>query len=170
MGARSRLELKFRLNLPTLALSSPRPISAVAISAVMSVASESQPFEGPEKLLEIWFSPSVESLSPSPVASAEFPSRENRLGADGQAEEWQGLRRVPREVWEDMLDIVKCKVLSFVEGDDIDAYLLRSVQPAYSCLSSPATLISIASCRAGLVVTGDSLGITREVYGSLLAS
>ncbi|KAJ7072482.1 adenosylmethionine decarboxylase [Mycena amicta] len=62
----------------------------------------SNPFEGPEKLLEIWFAPSPHGL---------------------------GLRSVPQSVWEDMLDIVKCKVLSVVHGDDIDAYLLRSRPP-----------------------------------------
>jgi S-adenosylmethionine decarboxylase len=62
----------------------------------------SSPFEGPEKLLEIWFAP-----SPTHV-----PNR-------------RGLRQVPRQIWEEMLDIVKCKVLSVIEGDEIDAYLLR---------------------------------------------
>lgn len=38
---------------------------------------------------------------------------------------WRGLRTVPREVWEDMLKVVKCQVLSVIEGDQVDAYLLR---------------------------------------------
>lgn len=67
------------------------------------------PFEGPEKLLEIWFAPSPAEL---PDASAS---------ADGKF----GLRKVPRAVWEEMLDIVKCKILSSVEGHEMDAYLLR---------------------------------------------
>jgi hypothetical protein len=65
------------------------------------------PFEGPEKLLEIWFAPSVADLDDS-----ESPRC--------------GLRKVDASVWEDMLDIVQCKVLSVVHGDEIDAYLLRS--------------------------------------------
>lgn len=68
------------------------------------------PFEGPEKLLEIWFAPSVADLPDASVAPA-----------DGRC----GLRKVKRETWEDMLEIVKCKVLSVVEGKEIDAYLLR---------------------------------------------
>ncbi|KAF9007964.1 adenosylmethionine decarboxylase [Cyathus striatus] len=60
----------------------------------------SAPFEGPEKLLEIWFAPSAVDLLDT------------------------GLRKVDRAIWEDMLDIVKCKVLSVVQGDEIDAYLL----------------------------------------------
>ena len=72
-------------------------------------AQEYSPFEGAEKLLEIWFAPSPAHL---PDASA---------AADGRF----GLRRVPRAVWEEMLDIVKCKILSVVEGSEMDAYLLR---------------------------------------------
>ncbi|KAI9463764.1 S-adenosylmethionine decarboxylase [Boletus coccyginus] len=68
----------------------------------------SPPFEGPEKLLEVWFAPSAASVQ-------DTPSPE-----DGRS----GLRKIPRSVWEDMLDIVKCKVLSVIEGDQTDAYLL----------------------------------------------
>ncbi|KAG1735085.1 S-adenosylmethionine decarboxylase [Suillus paluster] len=68
----------------------------------------STPFEGPEKLLEIWFAP-----SPVHVPDAHAP-KNGRIG----------LRNVPQQVWEDMLDIVKCKVLSVIEGEEIDAYLL----------------------------------------------
>jgi S-adenosylmethionine decarboxylase len=77
------------------------------------------PFEGPEKLLEVWFAPSPDAL---PVSSSSS-TKPGRRGNEGQ--EYRGLRNVPREVWEEMLDIVKCKVLSVVEGDEIDAYLLR---------------------------------------------
>lgn len=65
------------------------------------------PFEGPEKLLEIWFTPSPADVQGSTI--------------DGK----RGLRRVDRSVWEDMLAIVKCQVLSVVEGTEMDAYLLR---------------------------------------------
>ena len=67
------------------------------------------PFEGPEKLLEIWFAPSPAHV---PGASTEHSGR-------------IGLRSVPRSVWEEMLAIVKCQVLSTIEGEDMDAYLLR---------------------------------------------
>ncbi|KAI0793260.1 S-adenosylmethionine decarboxylase [Abortiporus biennis] len=68
----------------------------------------SGPFEGPEKLLEIWFAKSPADL---PDASTS---------GDGRF----GLRKVPRAVWEEMLDIVKCKILSAIEGTEVDAYLL----------------------------------------------
>lgn len=67
------------------------------------------PFEGPEKLLEIWFASSPAHLPDASSAS------------DGKI----GLRKVPRQVWEEMLDIVQCKVLSVVQGTEMDAYLLR---------------------------------------------
>jgi S-adenosylmethionine decarboxylase len=58
------------------------------------------PFEGPEKLLELWFAESQEDV----------------IGG--------GLLNVDRQVWENMLDIVKCKVLSVAKGKGVDAYLL----------------------------------------------
>ncbi|KAI4288786.1 MAG: hypothetical protein L6R35_001950 [Caloplaca aegaea] len=61
-------------------------------------------FEGPEKLLEVWFSASPLSL-PEPSAP-------------------EGLRIVPSELWKEMLDLVNCKVLSIIESEDVDAYLL----------------------------------------------
>lgn len=39
--------------------------------------------------------------------------------------DWKGLRKVPRAVWEEMLKVVKCQVLSVIEGEEVDAYLLR---------------------------------------------
>ncbi|KAJ9112647.1 hypothetical protein QFC19_000667 [Naganishia cerealis] len=81
------------------------------------------PFEGPEKLLEIWFAPSADEL-PEGVE----PSRRGlqyREGKQAGDNEWQGLRKVPRETWEEMLKIVRCQVLSVIEGQEVDAYLLR---------------------------------------------
>ncbi|KAH6665633.1 putative S-adenosylmethionine decarboxylase proenzyme [Halenospora varia] len=64
----------------------------------------SNAFEGPEKLLEVWFAPDEHSLPPGVKKN--------------------GLKAVPAETWKDMLDLVNCKVLSVVESDHIDAYLL----------------------------------------------
>ena len=132
------------------------------------------PFEGPEKLLEVWFAPSFDALpEPShlikkglsrrnePISSRSTPSGStfssshnaqagcsgrfqvdevpsgqlqslnlnSANGAHGNSESgpsrYRGLRTVPKEVWEEMLDRVRCKVLSVVEGDELDAYLLR---------------------------------------------
>ncbi|KAF2140375.1 uncharacterized protein K452DRAFT_327724 [Aplosporella prunicola CBS 121167] len=64
----------------------------------------SNAFEGPEKLLEVWFSPSANTLP------------------DGV--EPTGLKAVPADTWKEMLDLVHCKVLSVVESEHVDAYLL----------------------------------------------
>ncbi|KAN0078674.1 S-adenosylmethionine decarboxylase [Elaphomyces granulatus] len=61
-------------------------------------------FEGPEKLLEVWFAPAARNLPGLAVPT--------------------GLKAVPVEVWKDMLDLVNCKVLSIVQSEDVDAYLL----------------------------------------------
>jgi S-adenosylmethionine decarboxylase len=77
------------------------------------------PFEGPEKLLEIWFGPSADLLPKSCRSNAKL-----------------GLRAVDREIWEDMLEIVKCKVLNAVEGVEVDAYLLRYISYQSSSISA----------------------------------
>jgi S-adenosylmethionine decarboxylase len=59
---------------------------------------------GPEKLLEVWFAPGPDDL---PVGSKK-----------------NGLKAVSVESWKDMLDLVNCKVLSVVESEHVDAYLL----------------------------------------------
>lgn len=61
-------------------------------------------FEGPEKLLEVWFAPSADAL---PITTAE-----------------NGLKSVSPETWKEMLDLVHCEVLSVVKSEDLDAYLL----------------------------------------------
>lgn len=123
------------------------PVPAAASPAGSNehdILSSPGPFEGPEKLLEVWFAPSPDALPSSAVngdsnghgetsASGSGSGRKCREGA------YKGLRRVPRAVWEEMLDIVKCKVLSTVEGDEVDAYLLRCV-PLPSFLQSTRVL------------------------------
>jgi S-adenosylmethionine decarboxylase len=61
-------------------------------------------FEGPEKLLEVWFS----------ASAADLPGQAGPLG----------LKAVSADVWKEMLDLVNCKVLSVIESEHVDAYLL----------------------------------------------
>ncbi|KFA75897.1 hypothetical protein S40288_09683 [Stachybotrys chartarum IBT 40288] len=61
-------------------------------------------FEGPEKLLEVWFAPSADALP---------------AGAKPD-----GLKSVRAETWVGMLDMVNCQILSVLESDAMDAYLL----------------------------------------------
>ncbi|KAF6760015.1 adenosylmethionine decarboxylase [Ephemerocybe angulata] len=100
----------------------------------MSSISESSapPFEGPEKLLEIWFAPTA----------AHVPSEPS---VDGRT----GLRLVDRKAWEEMLDIVQCKVLSVVNGKEMDAYLLSES----SLFVSPHKLI-LKTCGTTLNLLG----------------
>ncbi|KAG9246419.1 putative S-adenosylmethionine decarboxylase proenzyme [Calycina marina] len=64
----------------------------------------SNAFEGPEKLLEVWFAPAPDNLP---------------LGTHNH-----GLKAVSAETWKEVLDMVNCKVLSIVESEHVDAYLL----------------------------------------------
>lgn len=85
------------------------------------------PFEGPEKLMELWFADSPDFL-PSTALQASFSILQDGDGrplAGAKGLQRLGLRAVPRQYWEEMLDLVKCKVLSVVEGREVDAYLLR---------------------------------------------
>lgn len=61
-------------------------------------------FEGPEKLLEIWFKP------------FEYP-----VVSSGR----KGLFQVKKDDWIDMLRLVKCEIISTISVDAMDAYLLR---------------------------------------------
>lgn len=61
-------------------------------------------FEGPEKLLEIWFWP-----SPRVIPLTFYK---------------EGLRTIPLEKWQQVLDLVNCKVLSMKSSSSVDAYLL----------------------------------------------
>ncbi|KAL6310511.1 S-adenosylmethionine decarboxylase [Sparassis latifolia] len=101
------------------------------------------PFEGPEKLLEIWFQP-----SPADVPGAS-------TSIDGKF----GLRRVSRDVWADMLDIVQCKILSVVEGTEMDAYLLSEssffVSPHRIILKTCGTTLNLLGVPRILEIARD---------------
>lgn len=97
------------------------------------------PFEGPEKLLELWFAPSEHDVPQTSSDSRDGAARRRGQSAGSNSAKWTGLRQVERSVWDSMLDEVQCKVLSVIEGDDVDAYLLRWVwrQAFQLCAGSP---------------------------------
>lgn len=97
-------------------------------SILQDDTSGSGPFEGPEKLLELWFAPSAEDVSEG--GGGERTSIDGVVEGAGAGKKLKGLRKVKRETWEGMLDLVRCKVLSVIEGPDVDAYLLSSVLPS----------------------------------------
>mmetsp|Transcript_36609 Transcript_36609/g.59339 ORF Transcript_36609/g.59339 Transcript_36609/m.59339 type:complete len:119 (-) Transcript_36609:41-397(-) len=78
--------------------------------------SNSGSFEGPEKVLEVWFSPKAEE-----AGGTNRDKEEEKKELAGRN---KGLRAVERDVWENMLSLVKCQVLSTVGNDYLDAYLL----------------------------------------------
>lgn len=64
-------------------------------------------FEGPEKLLEVWFKP--------PQGQAIVPNDTTR---------W-GLRTVDRDTWSTMLSKVKCTILNETRNEYLDSFVLR---------------------------------------------
>ncbi|CAF1034742.1 unnamed protein product, partial [Adineta ricciae] len=61
-------------------------------------------FEGAEKLLELWFTSSTtDSNNPTPQ---------------------NDLRNIPRDLMEEVLDLVNCKVLRYAQSDTTDTYVL----------------------------------------------
>lgn len=111
-------------------------------------------FEGPEKVLEIWFRPVEGKISPRVSLASIARDIENLSESDVSVDDveeivdcarpkhgypvdvfqdrdgqWQyrrsGLRLVERALWEEMLSIVKCQVLNVINNECVDAYLLR---------------------------------------------
>lgn len=95
-------------------------------------------FEGVEKLLEVWF-----------LDDDNIPTKDNRRrleraeekcvddGEDVKAQELvkeleqstlisktADLRQIPRQVWDSLLGLVKCEIISFTRNANIDAYVL----------------------------------------------
>ncbi|KAK3847993.1 MAG: adenosylmethionine decarboxylase [Linnemannia gamsii] len=81
-------------------------------------------FEGPEKLLEIHFSPRMQDVQHIRTPCNNGTPFSHGEG-DDQEEERYGLRIIPKAVWEEMLDIVQCKVLHSTHNHpSVDAYVL----------------------------------------------
>ena len=78
-------------------------------------------FEGPEKLLEVWFKPAASLDGSSSSVTTRGPD------ATKPDSRW-GLRTVDRKVWEEMLDLVHCQILNSVSNDYLDSFVLRSEQ------------------------------------------
>ncbi|KAJ1732125.1 spermidine resistance protein [Coemansia sp. Benny D160-2] len=86
-------------------------------------------FEGPEKLLEMWFAPTAQAAAALGNASASASligqDTNSKSSSKHGAESAQaGLRGVPVAEWREMLDLVHCQILSTLSSDHVDAYLL----------------------------------------------
>ncbi|KAG5365871.1 S-adenosylmethionine decarboxylase proenzyme [Yarrowia sp. B02] len=97
-------------------------------------------FEGPEKLLEVWFAPNAESLQ----------------GTN------KSLRNVSTAQWEKLLDIVQCKVLSSVHTSMLDAFVLSES----SMFAFPHKLV-LKTCGTTTLLVGipKMLEIARTIAG-----
>ena len=131
------------------------PLARLAFTLAMSASDNIAPFEGPEKLLEIWFAPHAGALPPI-LAHADVHSDDPSR---------PGLRAVKRHVWESMLAIVKCKVLSVVSGAHIDAYLLSEsslfVFPHKLILKTCGTTLNLLGLPRILDIARDLCGLSR---------
>ncbi|XP_064391641.1 S-adenosylmethionine decarboxylase proenzyme-like isoform X2 [Halichondria panicea] len=72
-------------------------------------------FEGPEKLLEVWF-------DLYPLEEDETSCAETALNSHCDYD--KGLRIIPRSNWEVLLKLVNCEILSSCSNGYMDAYLL----------------------------------------------
>lgn len=111
----------------------------------------SNAFEGPEKLLEVWFAPAPDAL---PVGTKK-----------------NGLKAVSPETWTEMLDLVNCKVLSVIESEHIDAYLLSEssmfVFPHKLILKTCGTTTLLLGLRRMLRIAALQAGFPSENTGSV---
>ena len=92
-------------------------------------------FEGPEKLLEIWFKSNapfgaLSKISKSQIITQSYEETQSSTDeecteASDEGFQRQGLRRIDRDTWQDMLNSVKCQILSVLSNESSDAYLLR---------------------------------------------
>ncbi len=82
-----------------------------------------------------------------------------------------GLKAVPAEVWKDMLDLVNCKVLSVIESEHVDAYLLSEssmfVFPHKIILKTCGTTTLLCGLPRMLEIAALSAGFPHIVANSL---
>ncbi|CAG8553510.1 11343_t:CDS:2 [Ambispora leptoticha] len=82
-------------------------------------------FEGPEKLLEVWF-----GASPEIATKNQNDNSGNDINNVAEKDEnvnrskRTGLRQVETQHWKEMLTIVNCQILSVISNHHVDAYLL----------------------------------------------
>ena len=105
---------------------------------------------GPEKLLEVWFSASSDTL---PVSTAPA-----------------GLKAVPASTWKEMLELVNCQVLSIVESEQVDAYLLSEssmfVFPHKLILKTCGTTTLLCGLPKILEIAAEVAGFPRSAPGA----
>ncbi|RLV95223.1 S-adenosylmethionine decarboxylase proenzyme [Spathaspora sp. JA1] len=108
-------------------------------------------FEGPEKLLEIWFWPT----------EGQLPENIPR----------DGIRSIPLESWVKLLDLVNCKILSMKSSKFMDAYLLSEsslfVFPHKLILKTCGTTTTLACLQELFETVREKLNLSltsKEIY------
>jgi len=118
---------------------------AIAIKSI-SVIEAPNPFEGPEKLLEIWFSDSANNLPASASPN--------------------GLLAVDIETWRTMLELVNCQILSTISNDQVIAHLLSEssmfIFPHKLILKTCGTTTLLLGLSRILEVAADEAGFPCE--------
>jgi len=137
-----------------------------------SEAPNPEPFEGPEKLLEVWF------VSAQEIKNSTAGKTDGKL-LDLKTDESKGklfLRSVGRKRWEEVLKLVRCSILSDVNNGQFDAYLLSEsslfVWPQKVILKTCGTttlLLALPSIleiakEVGLSVVGDVFYSRRNYF------
>ncbi|MBW0464553.1 hypothetical protein O181_004268 [Austropuccinia psidii MF-1] len=139
-------------------------IPNTSVSILLDDSSFSGPFEGPEKLLEIWFaaSPDAVPLSHNLGTRIATPAASNGTSA---SQNLIGLRTVDKAIWQAMLDQVKCKVLSVIESEQVDAYLLSEssmfVWPHKIILKTCGTTTLLLGLPTLLKIAKDTCGFAN---------
>ncbi len=110
-------------------------------------------FEGPEKVLEIWFVPPHE-WDDAPSSPTTVPSKDGR--------NW--LLSVPQETWAEMLDLVHCTILSKISNDKADAYLLSESSMfvyEFQVVIKTCGTTTLLACLTRMLEIAASVGLTK---------
>ncbi|KAI5957828.1 SPE2 [Candida theae] len=124
-------------------------------------------FEGPEKLLEIWFWKSENDI-PGHI-NKDQGSVDKDIDEKGVHHE--GLRSIPMQSWVRILDLVNCKILSMKSCKFMDAYLLSEsslfVFPHKMILKTCGTTTTLACLKELFATVAKNLAMSvnsKEIY------
>ncbi|XP_032232469.2 S-adenosylmethionine decarboxylase proenzyme isoform X2 [Nematostella vectensis] len=110
-------------------------------------------FEGPEKLLEIWWRPTLATES----------ILRNRGKCNNMAKKGD-LREIPRQKWEKILQLVNCQIISEKRNEDMISYLLSESSMFISkeriILKTCGTTTLLYSIKPLLNLAAEECGLT----------
>ncbi len=110
------------------------PVAAIDIPVSSDAGDEEEPvpnFEGPEKVLEVWFVPPIEYED-------EGESKSTESDSPGTSQR-RYLLSVPREEWEKMLELVHCQILRYV-ASLLLLHHAAATSPIQKCLVNGRTI------------------------------